>query len=496
MDEAFWNSTASPADYAPLAGRVDAEVAVIGGGIVGLTAAERLVREGRQVVVIEAQRVGAQVTGRSTAKLTALHGLIYAYLTQKHGEDAARRYATVNQEALGYVRERSEALSIDCRLEPAVACSFSSRGHSLAAIREEVSAAKRAGLAVEFVDDVGLPFSTAGGIRLDGQWQFHPKRYVDGLAGAVVNAGGAIYEGTRALRVEEGRPHRVLTDCGTVQAERVIIATNLPFLDRGLFFSRAFPYAHVVLAARIAEASVPPGMFLDMDEPTFSVRAYRDEQGPVLIATGPGFRPGHGDVAARYRELEDWVRERFEVHEVLQRWSNEDYYAMDRLPFVGPTSNGSSDILVATGFSGWGLSNGTVAGNLLADRILDRPNMAESLFDARRWNFRAGGSKFLHMNLHVGREFIMDRIAARNAPSVDTLGIGEGGLVKHAGKTVAAYRDDDNQLHLFSATCPHLGCLLAWNAADRTWDCPCHGSRFHCTGEMRHGPAVRDMRRL
>jgi glycine/D-amino acid oxidase-like deaminating enzyme len=310
--QAYWNLTAAGRPYAGLAGTAQADVAIVGAGIVGLTLADRLQQAGRSVAVVEALTVGAQATGRSTAKLTSLHGLLYSKLVELHGEQVARDYARANQDALEYVVQRAAEGGIDCSLERSPAYTYSASGESLDAIKREADAAGKAGLPVEFVAEVPLPFAIAGAVRLADQVQFHPRKYLDGLAALAVDAGAQIYEGTRALAIHAGNPCRVVTDRGSITAGRVVVASHLPFLDRGLFFAKAFPRQHVALAARIPQGKKPGGMFYCADSDGVSVRAYenaggQDAAGPVLIATDRGARPGHGDIEQRYQRLADRV---------------------------------------------------------------------------------------------------------------------------------------------------------------------------------------------
>lgn len=494
--QTFWDEAVSETQYAPLQGGAAVDVAIVGAGMVGITLADILKRAGKRVAVLDALHVGAQVTGRSTAKVTALHGLIYADLIREHGEATARLYAQANQEALEHIAGRIEHYGIECALERVPAFTHSESGAGLDRIRAEVEAAQRIGLPVQYVDEAPAPFKIAGAARLDEQLQFHPQRYVRALAKTIPGDESIIFEMTRALNIDAGTPNRVVTDRGTLTAQDVVIATNLPFPFRGFYFAKAYPRAHVVLAARIGQATAPGGMFISSAEtPSFSTRAFRDGESTMLIATGGGFRPGRGDIAEHYRALREYVQSRFDVQEELCWWSNEDYDSMDRLPFVGRIAR-ETRVYVATGFSAWGLSNGTVAAQILADRILgsgERKPLAEA-FSARRWAPRASARRFAVGNAHVARELIQGRLETFRARDSSELAPGEGGLVGHHGRLMAVYKDVGGALHTFSPRCTHMGCLLRWNGAEQTWDCPCHGSRFRHDGRLLHGPAVRDMK--
>jgi glycine/D-amino acid oxidase-like deaminating enzyme/nitrite reductase/ring-hydroxylating ferredoxin subunit len=495
--ESFWEATAEVPEFAPLDGAANADVAIIGGGMVGMTLADLLKRAGHSVAVIESHRVGTQVTGRSTAKLTALQGVTYRRLIAEQGVEVAQAYAQANQQAIDALAARVGEAGFDCNLrrEPAYTCAIDAG--RMDTLREEAEAAKQAGLDVELVEEAPLPFPIAGAVKLDHQLAFHPTRYVVGLARLVDGDGSRVYGRTRALDVDEGNPCRVVTDRGTVTARHVVVATHLPILDRGLFFTKAFPRRHSVLAAAIPEEQAPGGMFLGIDKPTWSVRTFRDgdDASPVLIATGAADRPSHGDAAKSAERLERFARERFGATEIRNSWINEDYDSMDRLPFVGRMP-GADRVWLATGFSAWGLTNGTAAARLLADLIEGRRNPLAEQWDARRWRLKAGGKTFLTKNLHAGQELIMERVRGLRAPSAEHLARGEGGIVRHHGKLVAAYRDDDGNLATYSPYCTHLYCVLGWEAPDKVFSCSCHGSIFDHEGRVLHGPAVRDLRRF
>ncbi len=492
----YWSAGAPAVSYPPLPGRTRCDVAIIGGGIAGLTLAEHLKRAGRHVVLVENRRVGAQVTGRSTAKVTALHGLIYDDLIRKHGLDAAKAYATANRDAMVDVTTLARELDIDCDLRRAPAYTISERGERRDAIDREVAAAQRLGLPAERVTAANSPVAFDNGVKLDEQYQFQPYRYTAGLARAVHGGSASVHEHTRAYSVRADHPHEVVTDHGIILADQVVIATNLPFMDRGLFFAKASPRQHVVLAARLPEGTEIDGMFLNVDAPGYSFRRHDSADGPVLILTGPGSRPGHSPPTERLSDLKRLAAERFGTTEVLGWWFNEDYDSVDRLPYVGPLTPVTPGILVATGFSAWGLTNGTAAARMLARHILGEADVTRTPFSASRWNLRLSGGRLLHINLHVGREFVDDRRKAFGSRNAKTLKAGEGGICHHHGRSVAAYRDENDELHILSPRCTHLKCFVAWNSESRTWECPCHGSVFAHDGRMIHGPAVRDMKRL
>jgi glycine/D-amino acid oxidase-like deaminating enzyme/nitrite reductase/ring-hydroxylating ferredoxin subunit len=493
--ESFWVATVaeSAPDHVPLARDLEVDVAIVGGGIVGLTAAHLLLRAGKRVAVLEARRVGRQVTGRSTAKVTSQHSLIYQRLASDFGDEGARLYGAANQAALDHIA--AVAREVACDFERTAAYVYARSDAEIAKVRTETEVAQRVGLPASFVSEVPLPFPAAGAIRFDNQGQFNPCRYILGLARMVAADGAQVFEGTRARSIEHGEPCRVVTDRGTVTARDVIDATHMPLGREGMFFAKAYPYAHPMLAARVDPARAPAGMFISAGSPTHSVRTARWSETPYVVAVGEAFKPGQPEQSMRmFEDLARFVGEAFAVASIDYYWTNEDFNSMDGMPFVGRATSGSKHLFVATGFNAWGITTGTAAAMILCDLIAGRANPWASLFDAARIKPIAGGPSFLSENLSVGTHLVQGYIKGRPR-SISDLAAGEAAIVKHDGEHLAVFRDEQGQPHAVSAICTHLRCIVGWNPADRTWDCPCHGSRFDVDGSVIHGPATVDLER-
>ena len=490
MPESYWVASTPETQFGSQREDVDVDVAVVGAGITGLTAATLLKRAGKTVAVIEFDRVARGASGYNTAKLTAGHNLVFATLVKRFGEEKARLYGEANQAAIDFV----EAQGIACDFRRRANYVYAATNENVDDVRKEAEACQRLGLAASFVTETTLPYPVLGAVRLDDQAEFHPRKYLLGLAESLPGDGSVVLEETMALDVEEGDPCIVQTAHGAVRARDVVVASHMSFLNRGLLFAKATPSGSYGLVAPIDPADAPDGMFINTQQPTRSIRVVPDDGRTLLLVGGEGHTPGADpDTRRRYAALEEFLRRHWQAGEVEQRWFTMDYVSVDKVPFVGRLSRRSRRVWVGTGYGKWGLSNGTAAGMLLADLVLGRENPWAELYDAHRLKPVASAPKFVSENTKVGLHFVGDRLR-RERRSVDEIARGEGALVPLDGRKAAVYRDDDGGLHAFSPVCTHLRCIVRWNTAERTWDCPCHGSRFDPeTGAVRHGPAVRPL---
>jgi glycine/D-amino acid oxidase-like deaminating enzyme/nitrite reductase/ring-hydroxylating ferredoxin subunit len=486
----LWLDTTAPPTFRPLERDVAVDFAVIGAGITGLTTALLLKRAGASVAVVEARRIGHGVTGYTTAKLTSLQGLVYTKLISRFGVERARLYAEANEAGLATIAELAEEVEADCDLRWKPNHTYAEERADLPQIEREMDAATRAGLPVDYIAETDLPFPVAGAIRLANQAEFHPVKYLAALARAVDGDGCHVFEHSRATGVEAGATCHVRMEAARIAAGGVVVASHMPFLDRGLFFARLRPERSYVLAVRLADAA-PAGMYLSTESAAHSVRSHPVAGTEITLIGGEGHKTGQADTNRRYGRLEAWAHERFDIETLVCRWASQDHMPADGMPYVGRVSPLSDRIYTATGFRKWGLTNGTAAAMMMSDSLLGRPNPWADAFESNRLEARASLPSLVKENLNVGFHFFADRARGGvplHTPDIDP---GDARIVRELTGQTAVHRDTDGELHRLSARCTHLGCIVSWNAAEQTWDCPCHGSRFDAvTGDVIEGPAV------
>ena len=473
--ESLWLDTAPQTSYPPLPGDHEVDVAVLGGGITGLATALLLKRDGARVAVLEADRVGRGVTGCTTAKVSALQQTVLQSIRGRHGAEGAAVYAEANVAGVELVARLAREEGIDCRLERRPAFTYAASDEERSAIEDEHEAAAEAGLPVTLVDDVDLPFPTSGAVRLDEQIQLQPVLFVQGLAAAVDGDGSHVFEQTRATGLDEGDPCRVETEHGTVSAGRVVVATHYPIFDRGLYFARLEPARSYCIGVRV-RGVLPQGMSINAGDTTRSVRSYDG----TLVLGGEGHSVGAREATPeRFDTLERFAREHWDVEAVTHRWSSQDPSTWDLMPIAGRYHPRTDRVYAATGFHKWGLSNGVAAAKVISDLIAGRDNPWADRLDPNRLGL-SGLPKVAQLGAKFAADMVIDRVRPADEPEIVRDGLDKKGI----------YRAEDGTVHAVSLRCTHLGCLVRWNGAERSWDCPCHGSRFDVDGSVLEGPAV------
>lgn len=491
----LWMATAEIPEGERLARDESADVCVVGAGISGLTAAYLLARAGRSVVVLDDGPIAGGETCRTTAHLSNVIDDSYHWIEQVHGEEGARLAAESHTAAIARIEAIVREEGIRCDFGRVDGYLFNPREGKQEDLAAEEEAARRAGVRVAPLPRVPWDFFDTGPcLQFPGQAQFHPLRYMAGLADALRAAGGRIFTGAHASEIQGGAPARVVTGNGpAVTAAAIIVATNSPVSTRIAIHTKQAPYRTYVIGARVPAGSIPRGLYWDTLSPYHYVRLQRAEtpDSEVLIVGGEDHKTGHeGNPSDRHQSLERWTRERFPmVRGIDFRWSGQVMETVDGVAFIGKSPGaGDENVYLATGDSGMGMTHGTIAGMLLTDLIAGRENPWARLYDPARISLRAAG-EFAKENLDVALQYV-SRAAPGDVGDASEIPPGAGAVMRRGLKPIAAYRDAGGSLHELSAVCTHLGCIVRWNPMERSWDCPCHGSRFDPQGKVLNGPAI------
>jgi glycine/D-amino acid oxidase-like deaminating enzyme/nitrite reductase/ring-hydroxylating ferredoxin subunit len=505
-----WMATAEVPAQPALGENTETDVCIVGAGIAGMTTAYLLAREGKRVVVLDDGPIAGGMTQRTTAHLVNALDDRYYELERLHGEKGARLAAESHSAAIDLIESIISEESIDCDFERLDGYLFAPPNESKQQLEDELKAAHRAGLVeIEMVERAPIKdFDTGTALRFPRQAQFHPLYYLSGLAKAIRRDGGRIFTGTHASKIEGGERALVETSAGyTVTAGAVVVATNTPVNDRFVIHTKQAPYITYVIGARVPRGSVAKALFWDTPDPYHYVRLQsgpfeeRDGEGAaaeagdydILIVGGEDHKTGQKDDAnKRYAWLERWTRTRFPMIESIDfRWSGQVMEPVDGLAFIGRNPLDEPNVFIATGDSGNGMTHGTIAGRLLTDLIVGRENEWATLYEPSRITLRAG-VEFAKENLNVAAQYT-DLVTPGDVDSTDQIKPNDGAIIRRGLSKVAAYRDEQGALHERSAVCVHLGCIVNWNSKEKTWDCPCHGSRYDATGKVIQGPANRDL---
>jgi glycine/D-amino acid oxidase-like deaminating enzyme/nitrite reductase/ring-hydroxylating ferredoxin subunit len=483
--ESLWLATAPVAERPTLSGDLTVDVAVIGGGIAGILAGWHLEQEGFSVAVLEANRICAGVTAYTTAKVTSAHTLIYDKLFNSVGQEHAQAYADANQWGIEWIARMGQ--EIDCALERKAMVVFAENDEEKSQVQKEYAVATKLGLPVAWTDSVDLPIKTLGGARYENQLQFHPRKFTLSISGRMK---GQIFERTRVLEVEEGEICTVTTDRGKVRARFVVVASHYPVYDPAMYYARLAPYRDYAVAAEI-DGKLPGEMSIGAGE---QGKAFRT-QGNLLVVSGGVHKVGQADTTKSYQDLEAYVREHFKVRSVPYTWSTQDNSTPDSMPYIGKISSGSKNVFVVTGFGAWGMSTSAFAGRIVADLAVGRENQWVETFKPARFKGIASAQTLISENVNVAKHLIGDKFTDKEDRHIESLATGEAAILELDGHKVAAFRDDSGQLHAVSPACTHMGCDVAWNSAEQSWDCPCHGSRFDPDGNVIQGPAINNLER-
>ncbi|HEX5613113.1 MAG TPA: FAD-dependent oxidoreductase [Burkholderiales bacterium] len=491
----FWSVGGRVAPGSRLTGDLQVDVCVVGAGIAGLTTAYLLAKAGKMVAVLDDGPIGGGMTQMTSGHLTSMLDDRYFEVERLHGQQGARLAAESHSAAIDRIESIAREEKLDCDFARVDGYLFLAEGDTPDTLQKEIAAAHRAGLH-DVVILERAPFASFDSgpcLRFPRQAQFHPLKYLAGLARAIAAHAGRVITGAHADWIEGGTPAVVRCGDQMVVSDAIVVATNVPVNDRVAIHTKQAPYMTYVIGARIPRGSVPAVLSWDTGDPYHYLRIAPHGDDDLLIVGGEDHKSGQADdTVERFERLEQWTRARFPmVRDVPFRWGGQIMETVDYLAFSGRNPGDHDNVFVHTGDSGMGLTHGTIGAMLICDLLLERDNRWARLYEPSRKTMRAARD-YTAENLNVARQYA-DWLTAGEVDSAEDVPQGAGAIVRRGLRKIAVYRDESGALHEHSAVCPHLGCMVRWNRAERTWDCPCHGSRFDPLGKVINGPANRDL---
>jgi glycine/D-amino acid oxidase-like deaminating enzyme/nitrite reductase/ring-hydroxylating ferredoxin subunit len=506
-NKSYWIASTQPIVFEKLQQDIDTEVLIVGGGIAGLTTAYCLLKAGRKVILVEDGYIGSGETGRTTAHITCAFDDRYFKLEKIFGKEKAMLAANSHMEAIQFITNTVKQQNIDCNFKRVPGYLFLSGSDKKETLEKEYAATKNAGLLTEMLEQVpGLEAEEGKWcIKFPGQGQFHIMKYLTGLADAIIGMGGKIYTETKA---EDITKEGAKANGFDIKAKHIVVATNTPINDLVTMHTKQWPYRTYVIAAKVPKGKLSYSLWWDTGDqdskwiaaPYHYVRLEEyDNQYDLLISGGEDHKTGQADdehIAEenRYEKLIEWTKKRFPaMQEVTYKWSGQVMEPIDYMAFIGKNP-GNDNIYIITGDSGNGMTHGTLGGIILTDIITGKKNPWEDLYNPSRITLKTAVD-FLHEAGNMVAQFA-DWISAGEVKDAEDLKPGEGGIISSGLKKIAVYRDEQNMLHACTAVCPHLGGILQWNAEEKSFDCPLHGSRFTTVGKVINGPASTDLRRI
>lgn len=502
----YWTSTVGPIEYSSLTRDLNVDVAIVGAGIAGLTTAYLLTLEGKKVAVLEDGYVGSGESGRTSAHLSNAVDDRYSEITEFHGKEAARLTAQSHAAAINLIEKISQEEGIECEFERLEGHLFLHPTDKRETLEKELKATKKAGLNTILSEGVpGISFERGPCLTFPEQAQFHPLKYLKGLSKAIIKHGGKIFTRTHVKNITGDR---VTTSEGfEVKAQSVVIATNTPVNDKVVMHTKLSPYRTYIIGAAVPKGSVLKALYWDSGnvkskwptEPYHYVRVEQfNELFDLLIVGGEDHKTAQAEEKEgvkeeeRYSALEAWARARFPVDHIAYRWSGQVVEPIDDLAFIGRNPMDSKNHFIITGDSGNGLTHGSLGAILITDLIMGRRNDWEKIYDPARKNLKTV-KDYVFENANA-MSHLLEYLTPGELDNVEQLHLGEGAVIKEGREKLALYKDMTGEVHAFSAVCPHLKCIVHWNNEEKSFDCPCHGSRFDCHGDVMNGPANEGLR--
>ncbi|MFA1820781.1 FAD-dependent oxidoreductase [Virgibacillus oceani] len=495
--QSYWQDSVNLESFPKLDQSIKADVGIVGGGITGITAAYLLAKQNVKVALIDASQISNGTTGHTTAKITAQHGLIYDEFIQHFGMEKARLYYEAGKEAGKLIQKLIEHHSIDADFSNEDAYIYTNSDNYMDQLEKEEKAYDKLNISGKVMDQMPLDIPIKSALMMENQAQFHPLKYLSALAKECVKLGVQIYENTTALDVEYNKHPSILTEDGhRINCSYIISASHFPFYDRhSFYFARMHPERSYIIAVKSSK-EFPGGMYINAESPSRSIRTTSINGDDLWLIGGENHKTGQGkSMIENYNALHAFTKKHIPIEEFSYRWSAQDLTTMDKLPYIGPITKSEENIFVATGFRKWGMTNGTIAAKVISDLIVDKSSPYEDLFTPSRFHADPSLRKFMKINADSAKHMIKGKFD-NTKERVQDLSDDDATVTRVKGKRTGVYKDQNSKLHMVDTTCTHMGCEVEWNSGDRTWDCPCHGSRFSYTGDVIEGPAKKPLKKV
>ena len=497
MNNSYWVDTSKTTNYPNLDKNIEVDVCVVGAGIVGASTAYFLSNKSNlRIAIIDKDKVCMGVSAHTTAKIASQHGLFYKYLIDEFGKDFAKKYLFSNQEAIEKIKEIVNKEKIDCDFERQDAYVFAASDEEAKKIKDEVNAVNSLGFNAEYLEKINLPINNIkGAIKFPNQAQFNSRKYVLSLLNILEKRNVKIFENSKVEKIENGEKNIIYANKHKIKAKYVVLATHFPILNfPGLHFIKMHQDKSYIIGVETKD-KLFDGMYINSKDPIISFRTaiYKDNQ-RLLLVSGSDHKTGDNSIKLEdnYKNLENYIRGVYKDINIKYRWSTEDCVSLDKIPYIGEFSKFMSNIFIATGFKKWGMTTSHVAAEIISDKILGKNNSYENIYNSTRLK-PIKNKKELYNNLKQTTYSLIINRFKKSKTTIGEIKNGDGGIVKYNGKKIGIYKDEKGKIYAVKPYCKHLGCELSWNNLEKTWDCPCHGSRYTYEGKIIMEPTRKEL---
>lgn len=480
--------------YLELKNDIETDVCIIGGGLAGISSAYELAKAGLKVVVLERDQIGKKTTGNTTGKITSQHGLFYKYLAESEGDEFAKKYLNANEQAIKNIKSIINTEKIECDFEYQDAYVYTQKQEEISKINEELRILKKLEFNCEVVNETELPFEVLCAIKFSNQAQFNVRKYLLGLADYIENSKGKIFENSKVYDLKKDIDG-YLTYCNNVcvKSKYVIIASHYPIINSpGFYFLKMYQSMSYAIAIETNQ-DIFNGMYINSEVPTKSFRNIKDGDKRLVLIAGSDHKTGSKiDLSNAYKELEETAKQLYPDCKVKYKWHTEDCITLDKIPYIGEFSKFMPNVYVATGYKKWGITTSNIAANIIRDKILNKDNEYEEIFKATRMEPIKNIKEVENILKETTNSLLINKMKIPN-DKISNINKEDAKIIEVDGRKVGIYKDEHGELYAVKPICSHLGCELSWNNIAKTWDCPCHGSRFDYKGKSLYSPSIKDL---